>query len=415
MIKNRRGGSGAGSRRKSQPTGKENTIPAIVTDIILDEESKPISDKLVSPTSIGAIQFKILGKGGLTDSGGGNVVAFPLDTSSFTLPLKNEVVDLIKVGTGYRYQRRTGGEFQNFNSTETSLDDFLKSRQVDSNPKGESAGYESTSNTGISNSNADGETTGFGEYFVPSETIHRLKLYEGDTLIQSRFGQSIRFSGYNNQDETESPTIIIRNRESDITQNDVEQPDPVEEDVNRDGSIISMTSQDYLLEFQPGVVDDGGSTDFETKPEMFEDYPSELKGDQILINSGRVIISAKESEMIFYSKGNYGFISDKSLSIDNEGGIFAQTNDNMEWNTQGNNFIINSDGGKIYLGEDGNEDEPVALGQTLIDIMGEILDALQAETHPTPAGPSGPPVNSATYASIKSKLETILSKQNFTV
>ena len=108
-----------------------------------------------------------------------------------------------------------------------------------------------------------------------------------------------------------------------------------------------MTSQDYLLEFQPGVVDDGGSSNFETKPEMFEEYPSELKGDQILINSGRVIISAKESEMIFYSKGNYGFISDSSLSIDNEGGIFAQTNDNMEWNTKGNNFIINSDGVKF--------------------------------------------------------------------
>ena len=123
-------------------------------------------------------------------------------------------------------------------------------------------------------------------------------------MIQSRFGQSIRFSGYNNADESESPTIIIRNKESDITQNDVEQPDPVEEDVNRDGSTIAMTSQDYLLEFQPGVVDDGGSSNFETKPEMFEEYPSELKGDQILINSGRVIISAKESEMIFYSKGN---------------------------------------------------------------------------------------------------------------
>ena len=119
--------------------------------------------------------------------------------------------------------------------------------------------------------------------------------------------------------------------------------------------------------------------------------------------------------MIFESKGNYGFMSDKSLSIDNEGGIFAQTNDHMEWNTQGNNFIINSDGGKIYLGEDGNEDEPVALGQTWIDILGEILTELQAEIHPTPAGPSGPPTNAAKYAAIQNKLETILSKQNFTV
>ena len=48
------------------------------------------------------------------------------------------------------------------------------------------------------------------------EKIHKLKLYEGDTILESRFGdQSIRFSGYNNDDNTFSPTIIIRNRESD--------------------------------------------------------------------------------------------------------------------------------------------------------------------------------------------------------
>jgi hypothetical protein len=414
MQKNRRSSVGSGRRSKSSPTTGP-AIAAIVTGVILDEESQAITDELTSPSSIGAIQFKILGKGGLSDSGGGNVVAYPMNTSSFSLPLKNEVVDLFHISGVYRYQRRHNGEFQNLNSTESALDDTYAPRQVDSDPKGNSDGYESTSNTGISNSNAAGDTSGYGDYFTPNETIHRLKLYEGDTLIQSRFGQSIRFSGYNNEEQTESPTIIIRNRESDITQNEIEQPDPVEEDVSRDGSIISMTSQDYLLGYQPGTVDDGGTSDFETKPEMFEDYPSELKGDQILINSGRIIISSKESEMIFYSKGNYGFISDKSLSIDNEGGIFAQTNDHMEWNTQGNNFIINSDGGKIYLGEDGNEDEPVALGQTLIDILGEILTELQAEIHPTPAGPSGPPTNAAKYAAIQNKLETILSKQNFTV
>jgi hypothetical protein len=414
MQKNRRSSVGKGGRGNSSPNSS-GAIAAIVTSVILDEESQPIVDELLSPISIGAIQFKILGKGGLSDSGGGNVVAYPMNTSSFTLPLKNEVVDLFKVSNIYRYQRRQNGEFQNLNSTETALDDTYAARKVDSDPSGNSAGYESTSNTGISNSNAAGDSSGYGDYFKKNETIHRLKLYEGDTLIQSRFGQSIRFSGYNNEEETESPTIIIRNRESDITQNEINQPEPVEEDVNRDGSIIAMTSQDYLLGFQPGNVDDGGTSDFETTPEMFEDYPSELKGDQLLISSGRVIISSKESEMIFYSKGNYGFISDKSLSIDNEGGIFAQTNDHMEWNTQSNNFIINTDGGKIYLGEDGNEDEPVALGQTLIDILGEILTELQAEIHPTPAGPSGPPTNAAKYGAIQSKLETILSKQNFTV
>ena len=106
-------------------------------------------------------------------------------------------------------------------------------------------------------------------------------------------------SGYNNAEEKLHPSIIIRNKENDISQTNLELGEQTEEDVNRDGSIISMTSGEFKLNFQPGIIDDGGSSNFKEKPESFDNYPSELTGDQILINSGRIIISAKESEMIF--------------------------------------------------------------------------------------------------------------------
>ena len=48
-----------------------------------------------------------------------------------------------------------------------------------------------------------------------------LKLFEGDTIIQSRFGQSIRFSGYNNSERKLHPSIIIRNRENNNSQNEL--------------------------------------------------------------------------------------------------------------------------------------------------------------------------------------------------
>ncbi len=412
MDKSRRSSSGSGRRSKPTPAGKQGSIPAIVTAVILDEESQAIEDSLVSPIAIGAIQFKILGKGGLSDSGGGNVVAYPLYPASFTLPLKNEIVDLLKIGSTYRYQRRTNGEFQNFNSSETALDDTYAPRKVDSNPKGGSDGYQSTSNTGISNSTAGGETEGYGEYFTPSETIHRLKLYEGETLIQSRFGQSIRFSGYNNEEGTFSPTIILRNRENDTSQNDTEFGSTTEEDVNRDGSTIVLSSADYKLDFQPGVIDDGGSSNFEQKPNSFEEYPSELTGDQILINSGRIILSAKDSEMIFYSKGNYGFISDSTLSIDNKGGMTVNTDDDVLYLTNGSNYTIETETGEIHLGNGGSE-EPLVLGDTLVELLNELCTELQSMTHPTPAGPSGPPVNAPKFAAIASKLSTILSTKNF--
>ena len=195
----------------------------------------------------------------------------------------------------------------------------------------------------------------------PDEKIHKLKLYEGDTILESRFGQSIRFSGYNNDDNTFSPTIIIRNRESDPSRESQGEFQSqkigglTEEDINRDGSTIVMGSRDKQFDFVPGVVDDKGNSDFETKPDTFKDYPTKLDGDQVLISSGRLIFSSKSSEMIFYSRGNYGFISDGYMSIDNKGGIDITTGDNINITTTDNDFSILAGQGRINLGDDSEE------------------------------------------------------------
>ena len=44
--------------------------------------------------------------------------------------------------------------------------------------------------------------------------------------------------------------------------------------------------------------------------------------------------------MIFYSKGNYGFISDGGLSIDNKGGITANIEDDSIFTTNNKDFTI---------------------------------------------------------------------------
>ena len=243
----------------------------------------------------------------------------------------------------------------------------------------------------MSSRNTDGDSKQYGDYFEADEKIHRLKLYEGDTLLESRFGQSIRFSGYNNDDNTFSPTVIIRNRESDPSREaqGVYQSQKIggltEEDLNRDGSIIAMGSRDKQFDFIPGTVDDKGTSDFETMPDTFKEYPSadDLKGDQILISSGRLIFSSKTSEMIFYSRGNYGFISDGYMSIDNRGGIDVTVGDNINFNMNDNDYSILSGQGRINLG-DGAEEQMVR-GNVLVEVLSDLLTELASETHPTPA------------------------------
>lgn len=64
---------------------------------------------------------------------------------------------------------------------------------------------------------------------------------------------------------------------------------------------------------------------------------------------------------------------------------------------------------KISLGM--SEYEPAVLGNTLKDILGELIDAIEAITVPTALGPSGTPMNKASFIAIKNKLKDFLSEK----
>ena len=387
-------------------------IKGVVSDVITSNDHPLVSDGTVPFGRIGYIQF--IPMSGLFGGADKGYFAAPYDKNFNTLPIKNERVDVIQTTSGYVYRRGSGNLSPNTDGVGDTLAKVFKTLKGDSDTS--PASYNSTANSGIANktNTGDDETSGFGEYFEAeqNDSIHPLEYFEGDTIIQSRFGQSIRFSGYNNEEKKLHPTIIIRNRENNVSQNELGLADSTIEDVNKDGSIISLSSGEFKLDFQPGVVSDKGSTNFETKPSSFEKYPSELKGDQILINSGRIIISSKESEMIFYSKGNYGFISDGTMSIDNKGGILAEVQDDIFVNTNDSDIRFDSGDGEIHIGNGGSE-EPIAKGDTLVNLLNEILTEIIAMNHATPAGPSSPPLNAAKFSAIQGKLNTILSKKNF--
>jgi hypothetical protein len=382
---------------------------AYVYDIILDDTHPFIKDTAVGTTFIGSIRFRTMDD--LTSSDESLPVAHPIDKGFKNLPVKNELVEIYEFSPGFYGYRRIGLDVNpSFTNTDSNIDNSIKPVQQSENT---SKDYQSTASTGIAKSSNDtAQNIGYGKYYKPQVGIHKLKLYEGDNTIESRFGQSIRFSGFNNDKNQFSPTLIIRNSESSLNKK-LPANKTVEEDINRDGSIIAMVSDQYQLGFQPGTVDDGGKSDFETKPQSFGDYPSKLIGDQILISSGRVIISAKNAEMLFYSKKNYGFISDGGLSIDNKLGIDISVGDNINVVTNDRDIVMFTGNGSIFLGS--KELEPIVKGQQLVDILSELIDAITLQQYLTPSGPTKVgPENLSDFGAIKSKLNNILSKLNQT-
>lgn len=399
---------------------------AIVDHVVLDDSDPRVSELENVEDGFESLDTELVGCifiRELTDLSS-NKKQFPIAkpfNNSVGIPIKGETVRILKDGSNRFYDRIHSGDINKGNAVEDSDISLYDKSEKPSESK--SKDYSESSQTTIPKKSADGnEPTerkqNLGDYFDPTQ-INKLKLYEGDRIIESRFGQSIRFSAYNNgtKDDTEfSPTIIIRNRQNDESISKLKQRALTEEDVNKDGSTIALTSNNYKLGFLPGTIDDGGSSDFKTKPiNAKTDEPDGL--DQILINSGRIILSSKTDKMLFFSKGDYGFISDGRFTIDNgQAGADLDFGGNVNITTDRNssNVFINTGNGNILLNTT-EKTEPLVRGQQLVDILNELIDRIKEQVFNTPSGPTAVgPVNVGDFDAIQSRLNDIKSTLNFT-
>jgi hypothetical protein len=419
----------------SQNAKNTNKIPivarsssGIVTEVILDSEHErvvKVSDdykkEYFTEKETDVVGYAVIRPLDDNTSAENSLFTYrPLSPSLLEVPLVGEIVELYKIGNVRYYRRYSSVNINKGNAGK----DRNKVTYQKTDKSSSSKDYNTVAKTNTPNNSSESDrSTVIGEYFEPQQ-VNKLKLYEGDSILQSRFGQSIRFSGYNNEENKFSPTITIRNRQNDESINNLKEFDLVEEDVNKDGSIIALTSQDYKIPFQPGLIDDGGSSNFETTP-LYAEIPEEYVGqDQILINSERIIISSKAAEMMFFSKGNYSIISDGDLSMDfGFGGAKLDFGGEVILTTDRNssNVSINTGDGQIRLNTDdsGNggtgQKEPIARGETLVDLLSQLIDAIGQQIFATPAGPTAAgPLNIAIFKKIQSQLDTIKSTKNFT-
>ena len=398
--------SSIGSNRKSNDRRKDKSTVGIVFKVILDVDDPLLDAKQIPEIEkakyIGAIQYRLQSSNEKNEKK--LPIAIPYNSNFSSLPLKNEVVRIITVdGAGLQYERVVTSATPNV-SCDSNI--ISKSTTKDKGPTAaKGSDYSKVQQTGVSRSTQKdtGNTDNYGEYFNAEVGIHKLRVFEGDTFIESRFGQSIRFSGYNNPDKQLYPTITIRNGENGESLS-TPAGKVTEEDINKDDNIIFLGSRDYVLPYTLPTNNEHIS---------FANYPSELKGNQIVLNSDRVILSAKASEMIFASKGDFGIITDSLFSIDSTGGIDVTLDDDTNYKTNDRNINFNTGNGKVNIGDVNLES--LVRGETLVDLMSQLISAIEQQVFLTPSGPSATgPVNKPTFSKIKSQLNTMLSTLNKT-
>lgn len=324
----------------------------------------------------------------------GTRIAYPFDLLTINLPFQGERVETFSLGIT-RYYRRIDDTKTLFSNGITGNDSKINDNQVSID--------------------------------IGNTITHRLKLNPGDFLIQSRFGQSIRFSGLNNKKQTISPTLIIRNNES-IQNRVLPETNTVDEDINTDGSTISLTSGDYQSNFLPGTITNGKSN-FKLKVYQttsnygMEKYPSKLDGNQIIISSDRLILSSRINEMIFWSKEQCAVITDSIFSVDSYLGMnFISQDGGIDFQAKENaiNFNVGKKG-VIHLGiGEGKELSKAIDGVGLVEVLGKILDELENMANAGIMTPSGPttglnPITGTQQriASLRNSLTSLLSETVF--
>jgi hypothetical protein len=341
----------------------------------------------------------------------------PFDKNNLTYPIVGESVFVIKNANEYYWLPYTAATFYpNYRSDyKTLVSD--EEREIPE-PKSKVNDYNKSKNS--PNTTQTNSTNSNTKYKV-KEKVKFLKPKEGDTIIQGRVGNTIRFSesflvSEENPREA-SPSIIIRNRQNDEL-DDKKIGELVEEDINKDGSSIYIVSKNAKVPYK--------HTTIEKEKIGFKEYPTDdsLKGDQIFVNSDRILLSAKASEFIIFGKKNTGIITDGNFSVDAKKDIYLHNEKNITIHSKGSNKIfINSDsGGKIYLGKDtgegdaGADVQKMVLGGELVQILTDLITVLENQMFLTPSGPTQPgpqPGDKTKLGQIKGKLKTILSAKNF--
>lgn len=460
--------------------------PAVVLDIILDENHDIFKQKEITKLDYNRTQADVSGNKPLpTDVDytwiGKALVRLietqtklekeqltwvsPLESNISEYPLINEVVAVVRY-MGQPYYTRKINQLNLINSNEKfGLEQVLGGFELNGIQKGNRELNKTTTEfQGPTSKSRFAGGYGFegvaGRYFWINKNIRAVKRYEGDLVFESRFGQSIRFSAYDNKRENDksddnykdyhaeidnpftkvptgggNPMIIIRNRQRPIlpegksyqsykklpavvgTKVEKNVGGYIEEDINNDGSTIAITSGMTITKWVTSCYKQMWE---QGKEEQTAYSPSDcskfkfptLNKDQIIINTDRIIISSRLFETFMYSKKRFGIVTDSEFTVD--------SHDQMVFNTN-QKTVFNSPA--IYLGEYNNTNEPVLLGQTTVNWMYQLCNWLLAHTHwyihthPN-TGPPSPEqtqisVQQQQLISLRDSLEKLLSRRVF--
>lgn len=369
-------GKGTGAGRFSG--GGSSTTYGRVVHIVLSD-TDPYYD---NPSMINGVYYRILGDLGEENEIRRFPFAYQGSSTNRTLPLPGEVVKI-----------ENGAGPESLENIEETVSYWKEVVNIWNHPH-HGAGPDTTQQDWRDN---------LLKSFPEQKTINPLKGNPGDTLIEGRLGQSIRLGGAQgstsliDSTNTGKPIILISNGQVE-TKNGNEL---IEEDINEDFNSIYLVS-DHIIPITPA---NNKEDTYNTLPTATNQY----RGNQVIINGGRLVFNAKEDAILLKSKQSIG-LSGESVNLD------------------ANSYMC-FDSSKIFIGRRARTaTESVRQGavlgkqlETWLETLLNTLETISSAMTSASAVGAGPviqlntvgPVLKSTVGTLKSQLKTFQSKKVF--
>jgi hypothetical protein len=314
---------------RSASNAKGKVVAARVLDIVLDEKHKDYGN-VGEWNGIGAIFYEIVNKSGTKSYPN---FALPYDSQLKTYPLVNEIVVLISLpnqsigsvssNESYFYMSPLSiwnhphhDAYPNILDEENDEEqkrDYQSTSQGSVRRIGEEDKNDKSTEINLNSSNSSQNT------FVEKSNIHPLMPFMGDSLLEGRHGQSLRFgstaksksekkNNWSDSGTNGDPITILRNGQPSKVSD--EGWVPITENIKNDLSSIYLTSHQQL----PFSIANENFYSTNNPPTT----PSQYISPQIILNSNRIVLNAKSDSVLISGQTSVYISSNKSINLEAE-------------------------------------------------------------------------------------------------
>ena len=359
-----------GSTKRDHSNKKFETgqiFSARVIYCMLDDKTEPEAFKSRGEwASIGGIFFEnVKYPGSAKEDVNKNRFAKPLFPNLKNYPLKNEIVYIITLSSTGVETNTSDKAFYYFQPVNiwnsihhNAIPDGINNSTL---PPSQKRDYQQTEAGAVRKVTDGGTEIDLGDTFKEKLDTKSLQPFEGDIIHEGRWGQSIRFGSTVNNSKIKNPwskdgkngdpITIIKNKQ----RKDEEDPwVPQVEDINGDGSSVYLTSTQSL----PINVGQNNKK-YSSYTSEIPTIPEKYNGEQIILNSNRILFNTKNDHLILNSN--------KTISLNSEKGFNFETPSNC----------VIKVGTTIELG-DKDATEPAILGEVFLTDFGKLLEKLSS-------------------------------------